>query len=129
MAIHFDGINILSKDAYKAYEFYKGLGFNVKEVDSDYNSEWWCAQFDINGSTLWIWKSRDVNTVENGAHKSIIFVVRCDDIQESYKEFKEKGYAVSQPKKMFYGNWEMNLTDPDGNEIEIATKIKHKTGD
>jgi len=116
MAILFSGINILSKDAYKAYEFYKGLGFPVKEVDDDPKSEWWCAQFDINGSTLWIWKDHSGNTAEN-SRVAVNFVVTCEDIEKSYEEFKSKGYAVTKPEKMFYGGWEMNLTDLDGNHI------------
>ena len=117
MAIKFAGINILSKDAYKAYKFYKGLGFTVKTVDDDPSSEWWCAEFDINGSTLWIWKSHSDKVVGNGDFMPIILVITCEDIQKSYEEFIEKGYAVSKPEKMFYGGWEMNLTDIDGNKI------------
>jgi len=115
MSIQFSGINILSKDAYKAYEFYKGLGFTVKEVDDDPNSEWWCATFDIGGLTLWIWK--DHSGKENGKNTTMQIVVKCEDIQKSYEAFKAAGYAVSQPEKMFYGGWEMNLTDLDGNQI------------
>lgn len=117
MAIKFEGINILSKNAYKAYEFYKGLGFTVKEVDEDPSIEWWSAQFDISGSTLWIWKDHSGNSAENSGSATIQIVVKCDDIHKSYEEFKAKGYAVSQPEKMFYGGWEMNLTDLDGNRI------------
>ena len=117
MSIKFAGINILSKDAYKAYEFYKGLGFTVTEVDDDPSSEWWCAQFDINGSTLWIWKDHSGNTIESDGRTKINFVVKCDDIHKSYEDFKAKGYSVSEPEKMFYGGWEMNLTDLDGNSI------------
>ena len=117
MAITFSGINIMAKDAYKTYEFYKGLGFAVREVDEDLDSEWWCAQLDINGSTLWIWKDHSGHAAKIDRGKALNFVVKCEDIHQSYEEFLAKGYAVSQPEKMFYGGWEMNLTDPDGNEI------------
>ena len=33
MAISFCGVNTYAKDSVKAYEFYKGIGFSVKEVD------------------------------------------------------------------------------------------------
>ena len=114
MAIIFEGINIFSKDAYKAYEFYKGLGFPVKEVGDNPNDEWWCAQLDINGSILWIWKDHD--NIQSGG-QAIQLVIKCEDIQKSYEEFKEKGYDVSQPEEVFYGGWEMNLIDLDGNRI------------
>ena len=115
MSIKFAGINIHSKDAYKAYEFYKGLGFTVNEVGDDPSDEWWCAEFNISGSTLWIWKEHSGNIAENSRH--MILVVTCEDIQKSYEEFKANGYDVSQPEKMFYGGWEMNLIDLDGNRI------------
>ena len=31
MQIHFSGINIHAKDPVKSFEFYKGMGLNVKE--------------------------------------------------------------------------------------------------
>ncbi len=117
MGIKFAGINILSKDAYKAYEFYKGLGFTIKEVDENLEEKWWCAQFDINGSTLWIWKDHSENVSRKNERMAVTFVVGCENIHESYEEFKLKGYDVSQPEKHFYGGWEMKLTDLDGNTI------------
>ena len=44
-------------------------------------------------------------------------VLHCDDIFETYKELKEKGYTVTDSVLMFYGDYEMKLTDPGGNEI------------
>jgi len=120
VAIKFSGINILSKNAYKAYEFYKGLGFTVTEIDDDPNSEWWSVSFDINGSTLWIWKdhnSKTSNNYKNTTMQIVIGMGGLENMKKSYQEYKEKGYAVSEPEKMFYGGWEMNLTDLDGNKI------------
>ena len=120
MAINFSGINILSKDAYKAYEFYKGLGLPVKKVGDDLESKWWCAEFDINGATLWIWKDHSGDATENTGRTTMQIVIGMgglDNMQKSYQEWKTKGYAVSEPEKQFYGGWEMNLTDLDGNSI------------
>jgi len=117
VSIKFEGINIYSKDAHKSFEFYKGLGFDVKKVDDDTVDEWWCGELLINGSTLWIWKDHSGIDAEKSERVAMQFVVKCEDIQKSYEEFKAKGYDVSQPKKMFYGGWEMKLTDIDGNRI------------
>ena len=120
MAIKFSGINITSKDAYKAYEFYKGLGLTVKEIGDDPNSKWWNASFHINGSTLWILKDHSGENAENTGRATIQIVLGfdgLDDMQESYKKYKSMGYAVSEPEKQFYGGWEMNLIDLDGNMI------------
>ena len=115
MAIKFSGINIFSKDAMAAYEFYKGLGLAANKVDEDYSNQWWCAEFDINGSTLWIWKGQDGNSAN-----CVELVMNCcglDAMNKLYEDLKAKGYAVSKPEQQFYGGWEMHLVDPDGNKI------------
>lgn len=116
MSIKFSGINIHSKDPVKSFEFYKGLGLTVKE-EVEANNEWYGASFDISGSTLWIWRDKNGDNTENNGRMTIQIVIGCEDINKSYSEFKEKGYAVSEVELMFYGGKEMNLVDPDGNKI------------
>jgi len=119
MAMQFSGINIHAKDALKSYEFYKGLGFAVKEVGDNPADEWWCAEFHINGSSLWIWKLRPETTQSND-RAAVNLVVNCggiDSMKALYAEWKTAGYDISEPELQFYGGWEMNLTDPDGNRI------------
>lgn len=119
MAIKFSGINIISKNAYAAYEFYKGLGFKVTEVGDDPSEQWWCVSFDINGSTLWIWKDQSGETATS-MQKTMEIVVGCgglDSMNTLYKDLTEKDYEISKPEQQFYGGWEMQLTDLDGNKI------------
>ena len=119
MAIKFSGINIHAKDPVKSFGFYKGLGFTVTE-EAAADSEYYGATFDLGGSTLWIWRDDGDNAVENNRRKTIEIVLGMDgleDMQESYKKLITMGYAISEPKKQFYGGWEMKLTDPDGNRI------------
>ena len=110
----FSCINIYSKDPEKSFEFYKGIGLNV-EKEGDSNTEWHGAGFKLteleDGPTMWIWRNTDNRDVKNE------IVLHCDDIQSSYKELREKGYAVTEPELMFYGDYEMKLTDSDGNRI------------
>ena len=120
MAIKFSGINIHAKDPVKSFEFYKGLGLTVSEEVTDPNNEWYGASFDIGGATLWIWRDNSGNNTENIGRMTIQIVLGMgglEDMRKSYREYKIKGYAVSEPEKQFYGGWEMNLTDPDGNKI------------
>ena len=42
------------------------------------------------------------------------------DIKLSYQELKRKGVRfLSQPKKMEWGEWLCQFTDPDGNEFDL----------
>ena len=117
MSVKFSGINILARNPAESFEFYKGLGLAVKEGDKDPNCEWYGATFDLGGADLWIWRDHSGNTAENAGRTTIEIVIGCEDIHKSHAEFKAKGYAVTEPEKMFYGGWEMNLIDPDGNKI------------
>lgn len=60
---------------------------------------------------MYIWRNTDNRDVKNN------IVLRCDDIHKTYKELKEKGYDVTEPELMFYGDYEMKITDSDGNMI------------
>ena len=112
--ISFSCINIYAKDPEKSFEFYKGLGFEVIK-EGDPATDWYGGGFKLtdieNGPELWIWRNTDNRDIKNN------IVLHCDDIQASYEALKAKGYAVSPPELQFYGDYEMNLTDADGNVI------------
>jgi len=122
MAISICGVNIYAKDPVKAYEFYKGIGFSVKEVDDipangEPIGEYWGATFE-NSATIWIWN--DTSNDETPKQSRNELVINCgglDGMNELYKDLKIKGYDASKPEKQFYGGWEMHLTDLDGNKI------------
>ena len=113
--INYRGINIHSNDPAESFEFYKGLGFPVKEEAED-GSEWYGAVLEIGGSDLWIWRDRSRGE-ENTGRMTVEIVLSCEDIDKTYAELKSKGYSVTEPELMFYGVREMRLTDPDGNRI------------
>ncbi|MCL2407146.1 MAG: VOC family protein [Defluviitaleaceae bacterium] len=122
MVIKLSGFNIYAKDPVKAYEFYKGLGFVFGEVDDmpasgEAPGEYWCASF-ASGVTVWIWN--DTNENDTPRHSRNELVIDCgglDGMNALYEELLGKGYAISKPEKQFYGGWEMNLIDLDGNKI------------
>jgi len=117
--MQFSGINLYAKDALKSYEFYKGLGLAVKNVGENTADEWWCATFDINGSTLWIWKARPESTQGNN-RAAVQLIIGCgglDNMNAMHADLTAKEYAISAPELQFYGGHEMHLTDPDGNQI------------
>ena len=117
MSIRFSGINIHAKDPVESFEFYKGLGLTVKEEASDPDSKWYGATFSIGDATLWIWRDNSGETAENQGRMTVQIVINLDNIEQTYRDLKAKGYAVSEIETMFYGGREMNLTDPDGNRI------------
>lgn len=110
MGISFSGVNVYTKDPAKSFAFYKGLGFTV-ENEGDLSTDWFGAIFKLDGLTLYIWKDKEDRGIRNN------LVIHCDDIHETYRELKEKGYAVTEPELMFYGDYEMNLSDADGNQL------------
>jgi len=117
MSIKFSGINIISKDPIKSFEFYKGLGLKVTE-EANPNSASYGASFFLNaGNPLWIWRDNNGNDTENMGRTTLQIVLGLDDIDKTYSDLKNKGYAVSEIELMSYGGREMNLTDPDGNKI------------
>ena len=120
MSIVFSGINIMAKDPVKSFEFYKGLGLPVSEEVAP-DDEYYGASFRIgDGAALWIWRDDEGIDTENTEHMRIQIVLSTDgleNMQMSYRKYMGMGYAVSEPEKQFYGGWEMNLTDPDGNKI------------
>ena len=123
MPINFSGINIYAKDAVKSYEFYKGLGFAVSELDeipADGSplGEWWSASFTLaDGMNLWIWNGASKEIMPSNCNEIVIGCGGLDEMNKMYEEYKTAGYAVSTPEKQFYGGWEMHLTDLDGNKI------------
>ena len=117
MSIRFSGINIMAKDPVKSFEFYKGLGLNVKEEVENPNSEWYGATFDLGGADLWIWRDNSGDDAENTGRMTMQIVIGCADMDKTYADLKSKGYAITEPEKMFYGGREMNLIDLDGNKI------------
>ena len=122
MAISFSGINIYAKDPIKAYEFYKGIGFTVKEVDDiptdgEPIGEYWGAVFE-NHALISIWN--DTNRDESRKNSRNELVINCggiDNMNVLYEDLKTKGYDINKPEQQFYGGWEMHLTDLDGNKI------------
>ncbi|HUO42012.1 MAG TPA: VOC family protein [Methylomirabilota bacterium] len=47
-----------------------------------------------------------------------------DDIKSEYAQLKQKGVQfLSQPKKMDWGEWICEFTDPDGNEFDLKQPI------
>ena len=120
MSIGFSGINIMAKDPVKSFEFYKGLGLSVSEEAAP-DDEYYGASFRIgDDAALWIWRDNETCDAENKGRMTIQIVLGTgglENMQKNYQEYKAKGYAFSEPEKQFYGGWEMNLTDPDGNKI------------
>jgi uncharacterized glyoxalase superfamily protein PhnB len=114
MAISFSGINIAAKDPVKSFEFYRGLGLAVK-TEAAADDEWYGAELDIGGGTLWIWRDRD--GAQGSEKPPITIVLKASDMDGDYAALKSRGYAVGEPELMFYGGKEMSLTDPDGNQL------------
>ncbi len=114
MGITFSCINIYSKNPEQSFEFYKGLGLTV-EKEGDPSTDWYGGVFKLldyeNAPILCIWRNTDNREIRNN------IVMHCDDIDQTYMELKEKGYAISMPEMQFYGDKEMKLIDADGNEI------------
>lgn len=112
----FGGINISSKNPESMAKFYNeklGIPILTENPDQcDYDGVE--LGFNANEPVIWIWN-------ENNWGKSnfcaVTFVFRCENLDETYHELKEIGVILDPPITAVWGGKELNVKDPDGNNI------------
>jgi catechol 2,3-dioxygenase-like lactoylglutathione lyase family enzyme len=117
MEFKFAGLNIYSKKPVETLAFYKKLGFRVlEEPDSD--NQWYGAmlalQDDDNEPVIWIWRLSE--DAEITACNHFVFTTN-GKLNETYERIKSAGIACDPPFTAVWGGQELNLTDPDGNQL------------
>lgn len=54
------------------------------------------------------------DSARTAAHDDTCFYFSCPDVDAAYREFRDKGVEVKEPKVAPYGMKQMYLRDPDG---------------
>ena len=72
--------------------------------------------FDPMQTRIFIW---DENKWGKSNFGTVTFVFKCEDVDMTYKNIKEKGVDVAPPVLTQYGGKELALKDPDGNKVLI----------
>ena len=103
-----------TKDLNKAIPFYK----EVVGLEVDYIQESRFASFKLENGKLGIKQAKEEREVPG--HQTIFIEVR--DIEDIYKEFKEKG--ITFLKELTEEDWATNFSflDPDGNKLQFVSR-------
>ena len=114
MIQEFNGINLFSGDTLRIKRFYHDLlGLSVLSDDlHDFDGAQF--RFSDNGPVLFLW---DETRRTGPALGPVQLVFRCDNLDRTYAELREKGADVAPPVTTDWGGRELRLRDPDGNEI------------
>lgn len=107
--------NISSKNVKNLVEFYH----NYLEVPIIFNGygdyDGIQLGFLKDAPTICIWDENKWEPYEGIAN----FTFRCDNLDKTYQELRDKGLKVNPPYKAEWDGREMVFTDPDGNKIFI----------
>ena len=116
-------MNISSKNPEAMVRFYtEVLGIpalenkNPEAAAGEANYDGTEIGFDIMQTRIFIWDENKWGKSNTG---TVTFVFKCDDIDVTYQNIKEKGVDVAPPISTQYGGKELIPKDPDGNKILI----------
>ncbi len=112
----FGGINISSKNTELLAKFYnEKLGIPIlTENPSQCGYDGVELGFNAKEPVIWIW---DKNKWGKSNFGAVTFVFLCDDLDKTYLELKEKGVILDPPIKAVWDGKELNVKNPDGNNI------------
>ncbi len=116
MIKRFGGMNISLKNPELLARFYnEKLGIPILTENpgqSDYDGVE--LGFNKKEPVIWIWNENKWGKANLGA---VTFVFLCDNLDKTYHELKEKGVILDPPVTAVWGGKELNVKDPDGNNI------------
>lgn len=100
-------------DVGPSVEFYVNvLGFEVRRE----HAGWGWALLARDGCELMLDQSIKSAAAKSGA----VTYLYTDDVEEYWRQVRERGCAAEAPEMTFYGMKEFRLVDPDGNQVWIG---------
>ncbi|MBF4691499.1 VOC family protein [Fusibacter ferrireducens] len=111
----FHCINISTKQPEGLVKFYNEK-LNVPIIEFDENYDGVSLGFIKDAPVIVIW---DENKWGKSNEGTVNLVFRCDNIDKTYLELKEKGVLVDPPQIASWGGKELPLKDIDGNKVLI----------
>lgn len=127
MKIHHIAISV--KDSEKSAEFYKE-NFGFEEINRFTKPGWDCSaiilklndlQFEIFQFQSQIERKDDLSNLKVMGLKHI--GIQVENVEEKYKELKNKDIDIDEPKKGTTCAWFCFLRDPDGIPIELYESL------
>ena len=111
----FHGLNYYSAQPQRLFDFYKKLGLRVhqEKESEDYFGAALALSEEIE-PLMWIWAIPEGKT--EPCCNNLYFTTN-GKVQETYHRLQEAGIDCPEPVRMFWGGWELIVTDPDGNTI------------
>lgn len=123
------GLLYVVEDLDKTADFYKSLGFDIKEQTDNYIKvylNWFWIEFvakDKVEKTLFQKVSDTEDTANKGA--GVFLEISVDNVDEFYEGVVKKGLKPSsEPKDWPWGRREFVIRDPDGYKLVFFSKIK-----
>ena len=121
----FCGMNISSKNPGAMVRFYtEVIGIpalaNKSPEAGDVNYDGTEIGFDLMQTRIFIWDENKWGKSNTG---TVTFVFKCDDIDVTYQNIKEKCADIDHPITTQYGGRELILKDPDGNKVLILPAL------
>lgn len=114
MIIGFHCVNISSSDPERLVRFYNeqlGVPILLKDEEGYDGAE---LGFIEDAPVIVIW---DENKWGKSSEGPVNLVFRCDDLDKTYEELREKGVKLNPPITAVWGGKELPLRDPDGNKV------------
>ncbi|PFN07534.1 VOC family protein [Bacillus cereus] len=114
-------------------QFYENLGLEFDHSVEDKIAFLWIEK---DKSWLGLWETDKVELEYHPSIRHIAFQVTLDDLKNSVKWLKDKGYEPREafgfaPREPFvmahndYAHAKIHFNDPDGNSLELICKLKN----
>lgn len=115
MIVNYHCVNLSSVHPRALVAFYHDtLGIPIIEGDESYDGV--SLGFIKDAPVIVVW---DENKWGKSSEGIVNFVFRCDDVEKTYEELKEKGLILEPPTTADWGGKELSFPDPDGNKISL----------
>lgn len=119
MITEFVGVNFYGSSTEEMVEFYRdkmGIPLISEGFGGQDGAE---VGFEKSQTTLIFWNaarwSQEIGTM--------MFVFKCDNLNDEYKRLKEKGIELDPPLKASWGGRELYVNDPNGNRILLLENL------
>jgi len=105
----FGGLILSSKEPKTLAKFYnEKLGVPIFGEYADN-----CVELGFKNETaIWIGDENKYGKANSGA---VVFVFRCDDLEKTYEELRQRGVQLEPPEVAEYGGKELVCKDLEGN--------------
>ncbi|GCE25874.1 hypothetical protein KDA_13580 [Dictyobacter alpinus] len=111
--IRFEGLSVPVSDVARSVAFYQQFGFQVEQSGPQF------ALLRLGEGTLGLLKSK-ITEETHTLRKRIHIELSTDNLDELYKELKQKGVVFLEPPHDEPWERAMATSDPDGYHLEIA---------